>query len=94
MYPTRENFNFVQNESLSNEDENSTWEEYINSHLTLNIFFPSQEYTEIRETPKMLVLDLISNLGGVLGIFLGFSIFSFIELFEILIRVVIILFKK
>jgi len=78
MYPTRENFNFVQNESLSNEDENSTWEEYINSHLTLNIFFPSQEYTEIRETPKMLVLDLISNLGGVLGIFLGFSIFTII----------------
>jgi hypothetical protein len=93
-YPTRENFNFIQNDLLSNEDENSTWEEYINSHLTLNIFFPSQEYTEIRETPKMLVLDLISNLGGVLGIFLGFSIFTMIEIVEVFIQIVVILIRR
>jgi hypothetical protein len=93
-YPTRENFNFIQNESLSIKFENLTWEEYIHSHLTLNIYFPSQEYTEIRETPKMLVLDLISNLGGVLGIFLGFSIFTMIEIIEVFIQIVVIFIRR
>ena len=42
-----------------------------------SILYPNNEHTEIRETPKTKFVDLISNLGGSLGIFLGFSIFSF-----------------
>ncbi len=41
------------------------------------------KFTEIKQTPKINVIDLISNLGGVLGIFLGFSVFSLIEIVEV-----------
>jgi len=49
----------------------------------LNIYFSSMKFTEIKQTPKINVIDLISNLGGVLGIFLGFSVFSLIEIVEV-----------
>ena len=63
---------------------NFTFVEYKESHLRVNIFFDNMEYTEIIETPMKSFFDLISNLGGVLGIFLGFSIFSFVELIELI----------
>ena len=53
-----------------------SFEECQRTHLYLNVFFANKEYTEIREVPKLTEVDLISLLGGVLGIFLGFSVFS------------------
>jgi hypothetical protein len=91
-YPSEEFFDDLQ--THSSEYANITIDEFRKANLVLNIFYPSKEYTEIREVPKMSIIDLISNLGGVLGIFLGFSIFSFIEMFEIMIRVSVLLFKK
>ena len=57
----------------------------------LSVFYPSMQYTEITQTPKTSLIDLISNLGGSIGIFLGFSIFSLIEIVEIFIRMLYIL---
>ena len=68
--------------------------EYKQSHALLNIFFPNVAYTEISQTPKTSLVDLISNLGGALGIFLGFSIFSCIELAEVMVQILVVVFCK
>jgi len=91
-YPNRQHFDDLKTRYI--EYENMSLEKYKKTHLRLNIHFRSNEYTEIREFPKMSALELVSNLGGVLGIFLGLSIFSFVEVFEILLRIAIIVLRK
>ena len=67
---------------------------YSQTHLGLDIYFPIKQYTEIRETPKTTFVDLVSNIGGALGVFLGLSIFSFVEILEIILQIIYLLLKK
>jgi hypothetical protein len=69
-------------------------EEYRRLHLGLDIFFPIKQYTEISETPKITFVDLVSSIGGALGVFLGLSVFSFIEIFEIISQILFLVFRK
>ncbi len=69
----------------------STFALFKERFLSLNIFYPYMEYTEIYLSPKSNVVDVISNVGGSLGIFLGFSIFFVIELLEIFFHILFIL---
>ena len=62
--------------------------------LILNVYFPQLKYTEVTETPKVGVISLISNIGGTLGLFLGISLLSFVEIVEIFFEIVFILFTK
>jgi len=90
-YPSKEYFNRIKNDMTP---PDMSLSEYRETHLVLNVYFASQEYTEIRETPKMSPFDLISNLGGVLGIFLGLSIITLAEVMEILILMISLFFRK
>ena len=89
VYPTKEFFH-----SLKYNSSEYTLNKYRQTHLGLDIFFPIKQYTEIRETPKTTFPDLISNIGGALGVFLGLSIFSFIELFEVIFQILLILSRR
>jgi hypothetical protein len=40
------------------------------------------------------MFNFISNIGGILGVFLGISFLSFIEIFEIIFEIIFIFFKK
>ena len=60
----------------------------------LNVYFANSKYTKLEQTPKTSVIELISNLGGALGIFLGFSVFSLIEIVEVIAQVIIALVKS
>lgn len=40
--------------------------------------------TKLTEVEKMTLTDLISTVGGCLGLFLGLSLFSLIEIIEVL----------
>jgi hypothetical protein len=72
------------NELQTNHNVNlSNLESFQKYFLSLNIFYSSLEYTEITEKPTFTPIDLLSQIGGSLGIFLGFSLFHFIELIEI-----------
>ena len=64
------------------------------SYASLNIFYPYLEYTLIVETPKVSPIDLVANLGGVLGVFLGLSIFNFVELLELACLIIYFFYKK
>lgn len=44
--------------------------------IDINFYFTDRKYTEISQTEKTTTADLISNTGGVLGLFLELSFFS------------------
>ena len=60
-------------------------------YATFAIYFNSLDYTVIDQIPKMNGLDLISNIGGNLGLFIGISFLSLAELIELFIEILIIL---
>lgn len=51
------------------------------------------EYTSITEQEALTIIDMIANVGGTLGLFIGISLLSFLEMAEILIKIASILLK-
>ena len=62
--------------------------------MALNFHRGKDTYTLIEESPNMGVFDLIGKLGGQLGLFLGMSLLSLVEIFEMLFTVVRCLLEK
>ena len=96
-YPSIEEYIFGVNNQL---DFNST-QNYTNlsdfnlnqeSFFSLKVFYSTTKYSLITESPQMTIAGLLSSLGGSLGMFLGLSVFSFLELFEIFFKIIFILF--
>jgi len=54
------------------------------SVILLNINYETMVSTIIEETPALPFPTLLGNLGGQLGLFLGMSFLSFVELFEMI----------
>ena len=67
--------------------KNVTMDQLSNSVLSLNVYYEKAIYQRIVETPQTNSITLISNLGGQLGLFLGVSLLSFVEIFEVLIEI-------
>ena len=63
---------------------NLSLNEIKQSLIRLNINYQSLITTEIGEAPAMSFESLLASLGGHLGLFLGMSLLSFMEIFEIL----------
>ena len=55
------------------------------SQMQINIFYDSLSYIKIEESEKTGWIDLISNIGGTLGLFLGISLISgkFLKFFSL-----------
>jgi len=84
---TEEYYNFLVNETnLIN--PSLTFEQIKTDGVYISISYQSLDYTLINQIPKMLTFDLISNLGGTLGLFLGISFLTLVELLDILIRII------
>jgi len=62
--------------------------------IYFNVFYNSFEYTSITQLPKMDIFDLISNIGGNLGLFIGISFLSFAEIIELVLETIHILLEK
>ena len=72
----------------------NTYENVSKSFFAINIFYEELKYTLISQHPKMQLFGLISSIGGVFSLFLGMSLLSFIEIFEIFLEAVFILLDK
>jgi hypothetical protein len=81
---------FSENEFLSLFELNGT----VNNLISIDIYYENLEYTRISQLPKMDFFDMISNIGGDLGLFIGISFLSFAEIIEIFGEILIILFEK
>jgi hypothetical protein len=72
----------------------STYEEVNKHFIVLYIYYKNLNYKFISQNPKTEMFNFISNIGGLLGVFLGISFLSFIEIFETFFEIMFILFKK
>ena len=57
----------------------------------LNVNYANLQYTFINQIPTSDLISLISNIGGTLGLFLGISFFSLVEILEIFMEIAYIL---
>jgi hypothetical protein len=58
------------------------------------IYFDPLSIFEISQTPSIQVVDLIANVGGTFGLFIGLSMLSFVELFELIYFSMLALFQS
>jgi hypothetical protein len=95
-YPSyNEYLNLLNNSNLISKfpDKNKTsFEDLKRSVLSLKIYYSNLEYTEISQQAKFETWDLVSNLGGILSLFLGLSFLSFFDLFQLIFEVFIVLY--
>lgn len=69
-----------------------TYEQLLKSHLiALDIYYSDMKYTLIEEIEKTKFLDLVSGVGGTLGLFIGMSFLSFFEIFDVIIELVYVI---
>lgn len=80
--------------ALYPENYNVTQEDLKQTLLSVSIFYDDLGFTQITEDPKMLPVDLVSNMGGILGLFIGISFLSLGEIFEVFFEIIFILFDK
>ncbi|CAF0969101.1 unnamed protein product [Brachionus calyciflorus] len=62
--------------------------------VVVNVFYEDMDYQLIEEYPAMSLEELIADIGGSLGLFIGISLLSVAELFEILVNIFCIIFKN
>lgn len=68
---------------------------HINGYKTLvKIYFENFAITEIDESAVTTVEVLLSNIGGIAGLFLGISVLSFIEIPAVLIDIILFILKN
>ena len=76
-----------ENETLSSEDK-------MNSIIKFNVYYGSLSYTITTESPAMDIVGLLSNIGGTLGLFLGVSVLTAVEIIEIFLQAILISIKN
>ena len=59
------------------------------SVLAVNVFYPSSSLTRITEEAKTGIIDTVMpNIGGHLGLFLGMSVLTFVEVIELTFEII------
>ena len=82
VYNTKSNYVGLLPDFYSNENKlNNISKDDL---ILINIYYPKLEYISVEQMAKTEFFDLISNIGGTFGLFLGFSFFTFVELIEII----------
>jgi hypothetical protein len=72
----------------------SAQNEIDKNSVSFAVFYENPQYTVIDQIAQMNVFDLISNIGGNLGLFIGISFLSFAELIELLVEIIYIILGK
>lgn len=102
-FPSRRFAEFLGNhDSLLNKslapirDDNKTSEFSVvelarDSFVQISVYYDEIKYTSISEAPTISLFDMIANIGGTLGLFIGISLLSFVEIIELMIEIFLIL---
>ena len=84
---TNENISKMFDDNNNNIDSTSSsmpdYDTIKSGVLAASVYYSSEMYNRIREKPSTEFEVFVSNLGGNLGLFLGISLLSFIELIEV-----------
>jgi acid-sensing ion channel 2 len=98
-YANYPSYTFYVSETLSKQDYYETLFDVDNiNDVTYPLFsdaiggvfigFQQLQYTHYADSPSYEIMDIFANVGGTLGLFLGFSILSFVELLDLLYNVI------
>ncbi len=79
---------------LTENNIENNYETVRNSVARLSIFYNELKETVITENVKTKTFDLISQIGGTLGLFLGLSFLSLFEFLELLVQSLIVVFHE
>ena len=63
------------------------------SVVSLNVYYNSLSYTLATESPKLNIISLLSNIGGSLGLFMGVSFLSLVEILALLLDIAFFMLK-
>ena len=77
-----------------NYSSNISYDDLRRSLVSLNIYYDDLGYIRIEEMPKISIIDLGFILYGNIGLFLGLSILSVFEIFEVFFLLLKIIFEK
>lgn len=75
---------FGENYTITQEDLRKTM-------IGFEVYYDELKYTKISEVEKVKVVDLIANIGGVLGLFIGVSFLSLVEILELILEMFFVL---
>lgn len=56
------------------------------SLVMVNVFYEDMKYSYYSESEALPWLDLMSNVGGIMGLYIGISFLSFVEIVEVLMQ--------
>ncbi|CAF0708689.1 unnamed protein product [Brachionus calyciflorus] len=95
-YPTRyyQNYLSARTNILSRFPTGTSASEITKSTVLLNVFYEDLATTYTNEIPAVTPVSLLGNVGGNLGLFIGISLLTFVEIIEFLIELFFILFNK
>ena len=96
-FPTRSYANFLRiNHSVLSKysEKDLSYEQLKQSVLKVNFYYESLNFQHITELPNTTMINLLASIGGALGLCLGVSCLSFIEIFEIIAQIFLLMFKK
>ena len=75
---------------LSIYDNQTLSDQAIRSGLTkVSFYYDELSYTEITEAPAMNQVALMAAIGGFMGMFLGMSLMTFVEILDIVVRLIL-----
>lgn len=69
------------------DDSPLTYESLKDNMMQISVFYNKLGYENYEEVENMSLLDLISNFGGTLGLFLGMSFLSIVEILDFLLQI-------
>ncbi len=64
------------------------------SIAAVNINYNQLYFTQIKEIQKITIIDLATNIGGAMGLFMGLSFLSFFEIVELLVEISFLILEK
>ncbi len=73
---------------------NITTEQLADNLISVKIFYPKLEFEEIVESVKVSEIQLVSDIGGILGLFVGFSFLICLELFDVLVEIGLLFYEQ
>ena len=68
-------------------------DEPVQQKSTVYLYFDSVSYLNYEESPSISVYNLISNIGGLIGLLLGMSLLSIFEVLEMVILCVYLIIR-
>ncbi|CAF0745052.1 unnamed protein product [Brachionus calyciflorus] len=96
-FPTEFYADFLMNydATLKNSSRNfSSYKNVKKSTLAVNVYFDDIGYTLVEEKPSKTLEQLVADIGGLLGLCIGISFLSVAEIFDSILKIILLLFEK